>query len=115
MRSGGIGSNEGIACRPDGADEARVFGVVAEFASQGRDVDVYGAVEDLVVAFADFLEKCLAGSDASDGAAEREEEVKFDGGESERVLLEGGRAGVWVDGEGADLDGGVGLGSLGNA
>ncbi len=48
--------NEEIASGAHGTDETRGLGIVAEFFSQGGDVNVDGAIEYLVIAVANFLQ-----------------------------------------------------------
>jgi hypothetical protein len=96
-----VGIDEEVAGGADGADEAGGLGIVAEFLAEGGDVDVYRAVEDLVVAVADFLEELLAGFDAAAGADEAGEEVELDGGEIQGLVMEGDDAGADVHAEGA--------------
>ena len=59
-------------------------------------MDVDRAIEDLVVAVADFLEQMVARFHAALGAREREEQLELDGRERERLVAErrGARAGI---------------------
>ena len=67
-------------------------------------MDVDGAVEDVVVAVAGFIEEGLAGFDAALGLREAREEVELDGREDEGLGAEDGGAGVEVEAEFADDD-----------
>jgi len=105
------GIDEEIAGGAHGADETGCLGIVAELLAEGGDVDIDGAVEDLVVAVADFLEQLLAGLDAAGGAEEAGEEIELDGGEVEGLVIEGDDAGAEVHAQGAGEElGGIGGG-----
>lgn len=62
-------------------------------------MDIDGAVEDLVIAFADFAEQLFPGFHPAGVAGEAEEEIEFDGGEGKRLSGEGGGAGGGVKAE----------------
>lgn len=65
-------------------------------------MDVDGAVEDLVVAVADFVEEGFAGAHASAGTGEAGEEIELDRRERERLIGEQCEAGFGADAERAD-------------
>ena len=110
--------DEEVAGAADGADVARLVGVVVEFLAEGGDVDVDGAVEDFVFAIADGFEKGFAGLDAALGFHEGGEDVELDGGEDEGLVIEEGDAGIQVEAKGASdefFDWGFGFDGLDEA
>lgn len=86
----------------DGFEVTGLAGVIAEFTAEGGDMDIDGAVEDFVIAFADFAEKLFTGFHAAGVAGEAEEEIELDGGEGEGLTGEGGGAGGGVEAEFSD-------------
>ena len=101
--------DQGISGGSNGADESGSFWIVAQFFAECGNMDVDGAVEDLVIPFADFFEELFSGFDAAGGFGEGEEEVEFDRGEVERLVVENGGTGGGLNVEGADVDGGLGI------
>ena len=55
---------------------------------------VDGAIEDVVVAFTDFLDEGFASLHSTFGAGEGDEEIKLHGSEVERLIAQDGGAGV---------------------
>jgi hypothetical protein len=88
-----------VAHGANGFEVTGLAGVIAEFTSEGGDMDIDGAVEDFVIAFPDFAEQLFAGFHAAGVAGEAEEEIEFDGGEGERLSGERGGAGGGVEAE----------------
>src|SRR5579862_8852909 len=85
---------------PDGADEARVFRIVAQLAAQRPDVDVNRTVQPVVEAFADCLDEIFARLHPAPAAGEGGEEIKFQGREFQDLLAQRRDARRRVDAQG---------------
>ena len=72
-----VGVDQHVARAAHGADEARLFGIVAQLAAQGGDVHVNRAVEHVVVAVADFLQQLLARLHAAPRAGQRGQQIEL--------------------------------------
>ena len=60
--------NEHVTGGAEGADETGIFRIVAQFFAQRGNVDVDAAVENLVIALADFLQQLIPRLYAAGGA-----------------------------------------------
>lgn len=65
-------------------------------------MDVNGTVEGVKVAVADGIEELFAGLDAAARGGEADEQIKLDGGERERFVIEQGDAGAGTHAQRAD-------------
>lgn len=88
---------------------------MAEFAAEGGDVNVDGAVRNVGAALGGFGEELFAAENAAAGAHESEEHVELDGGEVDAGAVAAGDALMGVDGDADGFEEGTTGGGAGAA